>query len=92
MQPTGGKPPPALDCTGTFEVEFNTRVAAGGDPNLVAGAPGYAQAWGREPRHPGRDARRAELHLRVFFWGAVAYWGRVRGFNSRPSGFKTEID
>jgi hypothetical protein len=52
VQPTGGTPPPAINCTGTFELDFNAWIASGADPNLVAGAPVYAQAWVRDPSHP----------------------------------------
>jgi hypothetical protein len=37
------------DCTGSFYLDFNTRIASGVDPSLVAGAQVWAQYWSRDP-------------------------------------------
>lgn len=52
VSPTGGTPPPAVDCTGSSSSDFNAWIATGADPTLVAGTPVYAQAWVRDPSHP----------------------------------------
>jgi hypothetical protein len=40
------------DCTGSFAVDFDALIAAGNDPNLVVGAPVFAQFWYRDPDDP----------------------------------------
>jgi Tol biopolymer transport system component len=53
LHPTGGSPPPTLDCSGSFSEDFNAWIAAGQDPALVAGAPVWLQGWTRDPTAPG---------------------------------------
>ena len=36
-------------CGGTFSMDFNTYIASGADPALVAGATFWAQCWSRDP-------------------------------------------
>ena len=50
---TGGTPPPAADCTGTFAEDFNAWIASGQDPMLMPGSPVYVQGWVRDPSAPG---------------------------------------
>lgn len=48
-QNSGGTAAPANDCSGSFGMDFNVRIAAGVDPRLVAGATVWAQYWSRDP-------------------------------------------
>ena len=50
--PTGGTPPPAVDCSGGFATDFNAWIASGVDPTLAPGTPVFVQAWVRDPSHP----------------------------------------
>jgi len=50
-QSSGGNPPPN-DCSGTYAGDFNTRIASGLDPALVAGALVQFQYWSRDPGFP----------------------------------------
>jgi Tol biopolymer transport system component len=50
---TGGTPPPAADCTGTFAEDFNAWIATGQDPTLVPGTPVFVQGWVRDPSAAG---------------------------------------
>lgn len=50
---TGGTPPPAADCTGTFAEDFNAWIASGQDPSLVPGSPVFVQGWVRDPSASG---------------------------------------
>ncbi|MCE9594880.1 MAG: PQQ-dependent sugar dehydrogenase [Planctomycetes bacterium] len=47
VQNSGGSPT-GLDCTGTYAYDFNVLIAAGTDPNLIAGNAVYAQYWARD--------------------------------------------
>ncbi len=47
-QSSGGSPPPDF-CTGAYSFDFNARIRAGVDANLVAGASIYGQWWCRDP-------------------------------------------
>lgn len=47
-QSSGGLPPPSY-CEGEYSYDFNARIQAGVDGNLVAGATIYAQWWSRDP-------------------------------------------
>lgn len=51
VQATGGALPPAQDCSGSLQFDFNAWVASGADPALVAGTPVYVQSWSRDPTH-----------------------------------------
>ncbi|MCK6446056.1 MAG: FG-GAP repeat protein [Planctomycetes bacterium] len=44
--------PSGADCTGTYTYDMNARIQSGLDPNLVAGAAGFAQYWSRDPADP----------------------------------------
>jgi hypothetical protein len=46
---SGGTAPPANDCSGLFQIDFNAFMATGSDPALVAGAAVHTQWWGRDP-------------------------------------------
>ncbi len=48
-QASGGTPPPAADCSGTFAFDFNAYAASGLDPALTAGKTVWAQYWSRDP-------------------------------------------
>lgn len=41
-----------LDCSGSFALDFNARIASGVDPALAAGAVVYAQWFSRDPGNP----------------------------------------
>ncbi len=47
-QGSGGFPPPDY-CSGSYSYDFNARIQAGVDSNLVAGATIYGQWWYRDP-------------------------------------------
>lgn len=49
LQNAGGNAPPALDCSGTFALDFNTWTTSGADPALFAGAHVFAQLYSRDP-------------------------------------------
>ena len=49
IQASGGTPPPASDCTGTFSLDFTAWLASGVDPNLTAGTMVNGQYWFRDP-------------------------------------------
>lgn len=49
VQNSGGTPPPALDCSGTYGFDFDAWYATGLDPNLTPGAVLDAQFWSRDP-------------------------------------------
>jgi hypothetical protein len=51
IQSSGGNPPPD-DCSGTFDIDFNVRIASGIDPTLVAGVTVWSQYWSRDPADP----------------------------------------
>lgn len=51
VQATGGALPPAQDCSGSLQFDFNAWIASGADPALVAGTPVYVQSWSRDPTH-----------------------------------------
>ena len=48
---SGGNPPPE-DCSGAFAYDFNARIQAGTDPNLVPGVTVFAQYWYRDLADP----------------------------------------
>jgi hypothetical protein len=48
VQGSGGTPG-AMNCTGTFSLDFNAWIASGANPALVAGATVWAQYWSRDP-------------------------------------------
>ena len=52
VQSSNGAPPPALDCSGAFDLDFNAWVASGKDPALVSGQTVWAQYWSRDPLAP----------------------------------------
>jgi hypothetical protein len=43
------------DCSGSFSFDFNTYIASGADPALVAGQQVWAQYWSRDPGFPSPD-------------------------------------
>ena len=49
---SGGNPPPASDCTGTFAFEFNAFAASQADPGLVPGQHVWSQYWSRDAGSP----------------------------------------
>jgi len=51
-QNSGGTPPPALDCSGTYSFAMNALIQSGMDPLLVVGQQINAQYWSRDPLHP----------------------------------------
>jgi hypothetical protein len=52
VQSSGGTPPPAADCSGVFDLDFNAWAATGKDPGLVPGLTIWAQYWSRDPQAP----------------------------------------
>ncbi len=48
VQSSGGAPS-GSSCTGVLSLDMGARIASGVDPDLVAGAIVYAQAWSRDP-------------------------------------------
>ncbi|MBI5434027.1 MAG: VCBS repeat-containing protein [Planctomycetes bacterium] len=48
LQNSGGNLAPT-DCSGSYEFDFNTHVASGVDPSLVAGTHVDGQFWSRDP-------------------------------------------
>ncbi len=57
LQPSGGSPAPANDCTGSLSVDFNTWISTSSDSTLFTGQHVYAQFLTRDP------AGAAPLHL-----------------------------
>lgn len=51
-QNSGGNPPPASDCSGSFAFDFNVWANSGADPLLVPGAAVFAQFWSRDLGDP----------------------------------------
>jgi hypothetical protein len=49
VQSSGGSAS-GSDCTGTYSLDFNARIASGIDSSLVAGAEVFAQYWSRDPQ------------------------------------------
>lgn len=49
VQPSGGSLPPAIDCSGSYVVDFNAFVASGVNPALQAGELVWCQQWSRDP-------------------------------------------
>lgn len=41
-----------VDCSGSFDFDFEALIQAGTNPNLVAGAMVYTQFWARDPADP----------------------------------------
>src|SRR5688572_26152965 len=52
LQDSGGTPPPAVDCTGTYSFDMNAYAQAGGDPIFAPGVEVSAQYWYRDPNDP----------------------------------------
>jgi hypothetical protein len=52
IQNSNGNATPPDDCSGSFALDFNVRIASGADPALVAGATVWAQYWSRDPVDP----------------------------------------
>jgi len=48
VQNSGGTPPPAVDCSGSFSFDFGATIQSGVDPLLTAGSNAYAQYWFRD--------------------------------------------
>ena len=46
---SGGSLPPAQDCTGTFQFDFNTYLDQVAPPELQAGVDVWCQFWSRDP-------------------------------------------
>ena len=46
---SGGTPPPAIDCSGSFVLDFNAWIASGSDPALGSGQEVFCQWWSRDP-------------------------------------------
>jgi hypothetical protein len=46
---TGGSMPSGSACNGALAIDFNTWIASGADPRLVAGQEVYVQVWFRDP-------------------------------------------
>ncbi|HVS10460.1 MAG TPA: hypothetical protein VMS76_11345 [Planctomycetota bacterium] len=51
VQDSGG----AALCSGTYSIDFNTHIAGGSDPALVAGQQVHGQYWFRDPGFPAPD-------------------------------------
>jgi cyanophycinase len=51
VQVSGGNPPPD-DCSGSFNMDFNSEIQSGSNPALIAGARVCAQYWYRDPASP----------------------------------------
>jgi hypothetical protein len=51
-QVSGGNPGTGTDCSGIYSFNFNSYIAAGLDPTLVAGAQVNAQYWSRDVNDP----------------------------------------
>jgi hypothetical protein len=51
-QASGGTPPPAVDCSGTYSFDMNAHAQQGDDPLLVPGAEVGAQYWYRDSNDP----------------------------------------
>jgi hypothetical protein len=49
---SGGNPAPAVDCSGSYSLDFNQRIQGGLDPLLVPGQEVDAQYWSRDPADP----------------------------------------
>ena len=49
VQNSQGSPPPTLDCSGIFVLDFNEYIASGADATLVPGQKVWAQFWSRDP-------------------------------------------
>jgi hypothetical protein len=52
LQNSGGTPPPALDCTGTYSFDMNAYAQSGADPIFGPGVEVSAQYWYRDPSDP----------------------------------------
>ena len=53
LQYSGGSPPPAQDCSGTYTFDFNAWIQDGKDPGLVEpGTQVFGQFWFRVPSAP----------------------------------------
>ncbi len=52
LQSSFGNPPPASDCSGTFQFDFFQHYVSGSDPNLSLGIEIHAQWWYRDPAAP----------------------------------------
>ncbi len=52
QQDSGGNPPPANDCSGTYSFDFNAWIQSGVDPALVTGVLVDTQYWARDPLDP----------------------------------------
>jgi hypothetical protein len=50
---SGGTPPPAADCSGSFWFDFNSYLQTGVDAALVAGQEVFCQFWSRDVASPG---------------------------------------
>jgi len=48
LQDSGGNPPPASDCSGSFGFDFNAEIWSGKNPALAAGVQVNAQYWYRD--------------------------------------------
>jgi hypothetical protein len=46
---SAGSTPPAIDCSGAFDFDFNTWAANSLDPALFAGQHVFAQYYSRDP-------------------------------------------
>jgi hypothetical protein len=64
VQSSGGSTSGA-DCTGTFALDFNTRIQSGVDPALSLGAEVYCQYWSRDPQSPSTTSLTNALRFLV---------------------------